>query len=150
MSRPKPSPWWLFPEPVRVSWTQFVIYALIAALGIYGYMDPPVSIQESFLPFAAVWWSSLFVLAGVVGFVSIPRGLQFVEEIALWSLWTGIGVYVVVLIEAGARYTDKSGYDFLVVAFLIIGGYSVARWFRIHGTAIDPRKIRDRPISLEG
>lgn len=140
----KPSPkrklplriWELLREPRAITALMFLMYIVIFCIGWTAFSTPPSSIQAE-LGWVTPLWASSLILGGALGTVSTPRGVWWIERLAIIAAGTGVVIYLMTVLqlhlvsETGNRL-PQAGFIFL--ALISLGN----RWFRIRYASLDP------------
>lgn len=134
--------WGLLHQPPMVTAMATLAYAGLAVLSALSLNHPPGTITSELGKYVTMSWSLFALLGGLVGVLSAPRGVWWLERVALLSVATFLLIYTTTI--AGLQVTS-SGSRWMQLGVLCLGWYFVvSRWDRTSGAALDPTRGLDR------
>jgi hypothetical protein len=125
---------WLFmkveePRVLRVA--QFSLYLTLTFLGGVFLSDPPRS-YEGVLGVVLAWVFGVSITAGgLFGALAVLPGWWWLERLGIISLWTGLGMYIVVAASLQASSVGLGVAVALAIAMLI-------RWLTVREYQVAP------------
>lgn len=139
---PAPSRWtafWaLLHEPPVVTAAATLAYLALMVFGALSFFYPPSPIKSELGVFATVAWSCFASLGGVLGLLAAPRGIWWLERVAIYSVTTFLAIYSVTIVNLQVTAT---GSRWMQLGVLSLGWYFiVSRWDRTRGAALDPTR----------
>lgn len=129
--------WELLHEPRVITALMMLLYCVVTTMGAAVYVQPPSSISSE-LGWLTAGWAGLLVIGGTLGVVSTPRGIWWVERLAIIATATGTAVYLATVLQlhvsgSGNRIPQAGSIAIVLIALAI-------RWARIRYAALDPTK----------
>lgn len=134
------SAWKLLHQPRSITAFHMLAYLVVGLGGVTALLNPPNSIQGELGPFLAYAWALGLTFGGLLGLISVPRGLWWIERPALIILGTGAVFYLITVLALQLSST-QGGNRYPQAAILIYVLCHIAiRWLRIRYAALDPTK----------
>lgn len=144
----RPEPWWpwrLLREPRALTALTMLAYAAFIFIGVTASLDPPTSLSEE-LGWVTEAWAAMLFGGGLLGVVSAPRGVWWIERIAIAGCGTGTAIYLATVLqihvasEMGNRLPQMG---MIALALIALAG----RWVFIRHSALDPSKDYHPPTT---
>ena len=126
-------------EPRAISAIYGGVYTIALLVGLYNFFDPPRTIMEAadnpFLLYAIAGGISA---GGLLGIITVARGLYWVERFAAGILGAGLGLYWIIslwltLFSGGSRWMSLMTTTFAVILILI-------RYYWINSRPYNPNR----------
>lgn len=130
--------WDLLHEPRVVTVCMILGYMGLFGGGLGSLLHPPSTIQGELGVTITTMWSWFFIIGGALGLVSAPRGIWWLERVALIAAGTAFLIYGSTI--ANLQITG-AGSRWMQLGVLTWGMFGlIARWHRIHWAALDPTR----------
>lgn len=120
-------------EPRVVRILLFIIYLAGGVIGVVGLVHPPHNFQLTLNPHQVTLMFGFITLGSVFTAVSVLPGVWWLERTGLLAFGTGIGFYILILID---RNSSMLG---LGVAFIALISFAI-RWIEIRRYQLAPRE----------
>lgn len=130
--------WLKVQEPKIVTLYQTFIYLLMFLAGLSALIQQPYTIADKLGMGLATWWATMAVVGGILGMLSCPPGVWWLEKVAIPLCMGGVAVYAYTL--STLVYTQPAMKDIAVAMALMMLLHFAARYARIRKTAYDPEK----------
>ena len=138
--------WGWLHEPKLVTAAAVVGYLGLAVAGVMSLIHPPNTITLEVGPYLTFAGAGFAVFGGLVGLVAAPRGLWWLERVALLSVLTYILIYGTTIISL---QITSPGSRWMQIGLVVWGAQAVlSRWDRTRGAALDPTKGAPRTARL--
>lgn len=130
--------WAWVQEPKHITAVVTFGWGIILLTGISSLVEPPNTITHQLSQPLSILWAVCFIAGGALGLVGCPPGWWWVERAGVILTVAGGGVYLSIiallhLASEGSRLT-QAGWVLFGLVMLI------ARWLRIRGAQVDPRR----------
>lgn len=120
-------------EPRTVRLIYFVIYFLLGYAGCRIMRSVPSSLEDV-IGHSLVVMLGIFMSGGaLLSLVAILPGIWWLERVGIIALWTGLGIYLALVIFLGSSPLGVA-VSTVVILFLLV------RWMDIKGSQLAPRK----------
>lgn len=130
--------WLKVQEPKIVTLYQTFIYLLLFLAGISALIQQPYTIADKLGLALATWWGVMATLGGLLGMVSCPPGIWWLEKVAIPLSIGGVGIYALTL--STLSYTQPAMKTIHIAMALMMVLHFAARYARIRKSAYDPEK----------
>lgn len=131
-------------EPRVVSAVYGGIYTIALLVGIYNFFDPPQTIvQAANNPWLLYATTGAISAGGLLGMVTVARGLYWVERYAAGALASGLGLYWLIsawltIFGGGSRWMSLMTTTFAVILVLL-------RYYWVNDRPFNPNRITAAP-----
>ena len=123
-------------EPPLVTAGATLAYLAVALGGALSLHHPPGTITSQLGGWVTAAWSCFALGGGLVGFLSAPRGVWWLERVGLYAVMTFLLIYTTTIV---GLQISSSGSRYMQLGILALGWYfAVSRWDRTRGAALDP------------
>lgn len=131
--------WMLLREPRAITALTLVAYLILIGVGYSTITAPPASIREE-LGWVTTLWGALLLAGGLIGALAVPRGIWWVEKLALLFAATGTAIYFSTVVQL--HLESEIGNRIPQAGFILLGLVALAtRYLRIRYAALDPRPL---------
>lgn len=139
-----PLSWWdLLHEPAVVTAGATIVYVALAAAGVLSILQPPGTITSELGEIVTYGWAVFAVLGGILGTVSAPGGIWWLERVGLYAVGTFLLIYTLTVVNL---QISGSGSRWMQLGLICMGWYFiVSRWDRTRGAALDPTRGIHKP-----
>lgn len=127
--------WDLLHEPRAITLLMMLLYVTVFCIGCVALYYPPSSIEKE-LGWVTMLWATSLILGGFLGVASTPRGVWWVERLAIIATGTGVVIYLSTVLQL---HLSEGGNRLPQAGFILIALISLAiRWVRIRYASLDP------------
>lgn len=132
-----PRLWTMLQEPRAITALMVLAYGLVLVIGVAALAQPPSSITHA-LGWVTRVWAGCLLAGGLLGVAAAPKGLWWIERLAIIAALTGTAIYLSTVLQlhfaqAGNRIPQAGFISITLVTFIV-------RWTRIRYAALDPTK----------
>lgn len=144
----RPQPWWpwrLLREPRALTALTMLSYVAFIFIGVTASLDPPASLSQE-LGWVTTAWALFLLGGGTLGLVAAPRGVWWIERIAIAACGTGTAIYLVTVLQL--HFFSEMGNRLPQAGMISLSLIALAgRWAYIRHSALDPAKDYHPPTT---
>lgn len=123
----------LIAEPRVLRIIQCAIYICMMFAGVRVLANPPPQFQGVLGIALSLMFGGFLFLGSIFGAIAVLPGIWWLERVGIIALWTGLGIYAVVIVSLGSSPVGIT----VAIAF---GLCFLQRWREIKGAQLAPRE----------